>query len=232
MLWTVALEKGSLLLLNFCYYYIVISGAFVFGVGWALSGLCPAPSVVSIGRGDLGSLFSSLAMLAGFMFVELAKGSPVKQIVNVNSTLALGFMTSFGLIAAAVVGKAAPPSEVSMGLPYLGGPIIGFAVGLKMLLDGQVLGNSGTLKGLVTSAPNYSGRFLFLSGLLISGMVLNFVMPLPPPANPFGHGLTTLGGFLVGVGTAMANGCTSGHGIAGVSRFSKRSLAATGVFFL
>ncbi len=115
---------------------------------------------------------------------------------------------------------------------FLGGTLIGLSIAIMLLFNGQITGISGILGGLIN--PNTiekSWRFIFLLGLVIGGILFH----LWPQAPSVTHNNLTvmpliLGGLLVGFGTRMGNGCTSGHGICGLARFSKRSIIATLVF--
>ena len=111
-----------------------------------------------------------------------------------------------------------------------GGAILGVATVGKLLLSGRVLGISGSFKGTLTEGDLSPWRFAFLGGLVASGMLdaawdpAQVAEPLPGMARIITAGL------LVGAGTGMGNGCTSGHGICGNSRFSVRSMAYTVTF--
>jgi len=111
-----------------------------------------------------------------------------------------------------------------------GGLLIGLASSLYVLGDGRVAGISGIvaspLQALFTRAslrPERT-RLLFLAGLLAAPWLWRLVAPLPVMTLSAGPGLLVLAGLLVGVGVRMANGCTSGHGVCGLSRLSLRSL--------
>ncbi len=110
-----------------------------------------------------------------------------------------------------------------------GGALIGLSVMLLLLVNGRIAGISGILGG-VLSAPDRSWRRFFVAGLLGGGAIAEVVHPTA--LGPVAASLPTLAvaGALVGVGTRLAHGCTSGHGVCGVSRLSTRSLAATGIF--
>jgi uncharacterized membrane protein YedE/YeeE len=115
----------------------------------------------------------------------------------------------------------------------IGGVLIGLAVALMMLLNGRLAGISGIVGGLlVPKADGVIWRLAFVAGLvlgalayiLVSGGPLTVNVLASPPA-------IVLGGLLVGFGTRMGSGCTSGHGLCGLALLSRRSAAATAVFF-
>jgi uncharacterized membrane protein YedE/YeeE len=113
-----------------------------------------------------------------------------------------------------------------------GGLLIGSAALLLMVANGRIAGVSGIAGGLWTAARgDRAWRWLFVVGL-VSGcamvIALGVRQPLPRPQFPVA--LLVLAGLLVGYGTALASGCTSGHGVCGLARWSTRSLAATATF--
>ncbi len=114
----------------------------------------------------------------------------------------------------------------------LGGVIIGGAVSLMLLLNGRVTGISGIINGTLTPVKGDSAwRILFVAGLVLGGFVLRFIEPEVFSGQlSTGLGTTIVAGLLVGFGTAMGSGCTSGHGVCGISRMSPRSLVATLAF--
>ncbi len=111
-----------------------------------------------------------------------------------------------------------------------GGLAIGLATALYLLGTGRVAGIAGIvaspLRALMRGAPwrPEVGRLLFLLGLLASPWAWQWVAPWPAARVDVGTGALVLAGLLVGVGVRMGNGCTSGHGVCGLSRFSLRSL--------
>ena len=112
-----------------------------------------------------------------------------------------------------------------------GGALIGISASILLLFNGRVAGISGILGGLVRPrAEETSWRALFIVGLLIGGVVLYLVRPASFGAAPVSLPLAIVAGVLVGFGTRLGSGCTSGHGVCGLSRFSGRSLAATMTF--
>lgn len=128
----------------------------------------------------------------------------------------------------------------------IGGLLIGGAASLYVLLNGRVLGISGILGGalgdLLGGPPGAAGRDLPWRVALLAGIVLGplgfaaaggAVPGLTAPLSfPAGLPALVAGGLLVGFGTRLGNGCTSGHGVCGLSRGSPRSLAATATFFV
>lgn len=114
----------------------------------------------------------------------------------------------------------------------IGGTIIGLAAALLLLFNGRICGISGIFGGLLSAKRDDTlWRFLFVAGLLTGGMLLRFVYPQAFNIQ-IDHSATAivLAGLLVGVGTRMGSGCTSGHGICGIGRLSPRSLVASLVF--
>ena len=113
-----------------------------------------------------------------------------------------------------------------------GGVLIGLSATLLLWLNGRVAGVSGVLGGvLLPKAGDVAWRVAFLAGLVMAGgLYLTFVPGAPQPRTDFPKGALIAAGLLVGFGTRLGNGCTSGHGICGLARFSKRSLWAVLVF--
>ncbi len=121
------------------------------------------------------------------------------------------------------------PSEWIRALA--GGALIGVSATLMLAFNGRVAGISGIAGGLVVpTAGDVRWRALFVGGLLVGGLAALLTMPGAFGAGPAGLGTTVIAGLLVGVGTRVGNGCTSGHGICGISRLAPRSLAATVTF--
>lgn len=114
----------------------------------------------------------------------------------------------------------------------LGGALIGIAVSLMLLWNGRVTGVSGIVNGaLEPVAGDMLWRVLFVAGLIAGGLVLRLLNP-QVFAGQLDTGLasTAAAGLLVGFGTVLGSGCTSGHGVCGISRLSPRSLVATATF--
>ena len=113
-----------------------------------------------------------------------------------------------------------------------GGILIGLAASLLLLCNGRIAGISGIMGGLInaTKAEVY-WRLAFLMGIVVGSFLLQHTQPdLYRPREHFPIWLLASGGFLVGFGTRMGNGCTSGHAICGIARLSLRSIAATVTF--
>jgi hypothetical protein len=114
---------------------------------------------------------------------------------------------------------------------FVGGLLIGLVVALMLLLNGRVAGISGIVGGLLTlRAGDKIWRAAFVAGLVLSALAyvstadvpVAVVAPLPA---------VVAGGLLVGFGARLGSGCTSGHGLCGMARLSRRSMAATATFF-
>lgn len=112
-----------------------------------------------------------------------------------------------------------------------GGALIGASASLLLLRTGRVAGISGIVGGLLAPARGETAwRAWFVGGLLAGGLVLRLLRPASFGAGVVPLPLVILAGLLVGFGTRLGNGCTSGHGVCGLSRRSGRSLAATLTF--
>lgn len=118
-------------------------------------------------------------------------------------------------------------------LPLLGGALIGAAASLLLALNGRVAGVSGIVSGLLLPKSGEAmWRAWFMAGLLLGGAALWALRPGLFGATSSPAELVVLAGLLVGLGTRLGSGCTSGHGVCGISRLSKRSLVATATFML
>lgn len=117
-------------------------------------------------------------------------------------------------------------------LAAIGGALVGLSAVLMMALNGRIAGVSGILSGTFTQpAGERLWRFLFVIGIIIGGALpvwLDAGLKAPLPAASIG--LAVVGGLVVGFGTGLGSGCTSGHGICGISRLSRRSILATLTF--
>ena len=126
--------------------------------------------------------------------------------------------------------------ELTEFTPYaglLGGMLIGLAAVLLMATSGRIMGASGIFAGLLTLEFNstFAWRALFVGGMLIGTAWTGLFLGTSSTLKFEGHHLATaVGGLLVGAGTLLGSGCTSGHGICGIARLSPRSIAATLIF--
>lgn len=112
----------------------------------------------------------------------------------------------------------------------VGGALIGLAASIALLAHGQIAGISGMLGRLFAADGGRDFRVPFLIGLVATGIAAAFVAPSAIGAAVRGTPLLAIAGVLVGVGTALGNGCTSGHGVCGLSRGSGRSLIGVMTF--
>jgi uncharacterized membrane protein YedE/YeeE len=110
----------------------------------------------------------------------------------------------------------------------IGGVVIGIAAALLVLVNGRVAGISGIVGGmLLPRAGDFAWRLAFVAGLLLAPLAYAAIAALPAITIEAGYPMLIAAGLLVGIGTRFAGGCTSGHGVCGLSRLSPRSLAAT-----
>ena len=113
----------------------------------------------------------------------------------------------------------------------LGGALIGLSAAMLMILSGRLAGVSGILGGALTSSADRAWRVAFILGLIVAA-ILAPLLGAPQPARLASSNLVLFAaaGLLVGFGSRMGNGCTSGHGVCGLARLSMRSIVATLVF--
>jgi hypothetical protein len=116
--------------------------------------------------------------------------------------------------------------------PILGGALIGLSASMLLLGDGKIAGVSGILAGALSARRgDFAWRVLFVAGLVSGGVAVRLLAPgalaLAAPLPLLAYAAA---GVLVGWGTRLGNGCTSGHGVCGISRASRRSLLATCTF--
>ena len=112
-----------------------------------------------------------------------------------------------------------------------GGMLIGLAAALFVLLNGRIAGISGVLGGLLTPVRgDVMWRVAFVGGIVVAPLAYSLFLTLPPVQIDANYAALVAAGLLVGVGTRYGAGCTSGHGVCGLSRLSLRSLAATAMF--
>lgn len=114
------------------------------------------------------------------------------------------------------------------GSAAIGGVIIGIAVAMFAFVNGRIAGVSGVVGGLLRPAPgDLAWRLAFVAGLIAAPVVYAIVAASPPVVIEAGYPTLVVAGLLVGIGTRYGAGCTSGHGVCGISRLSPRSIVAT-----
>lgn len=115
----------------------------------------------------------------------------------------------------------------------VGGMIIGVAVSVLIFFNGRIAGVSGIIGGIYKSkAGDMSWRFAFLLGLLIAPLFWQLFLKMPEIHIDASYGLLAFAGLIVGFGARYGSGCTSGHGVCGISRMSSRSILATFMFMM
>ena len=114
----------------------------------------------------------------------------------------------------------------------IGGGLIGLSAVLLMLLTGRVAGISGIFGGCLGFGINDKGwRIAFVAGLILAPLIASWIgYAMPSPQMPASWAVVIAAGLLVGFGTRLGGGCTSGHGICGIARLSGRSITATAIF--
>lgn len=112
-----------------------------------------------------------------------------------------------------------------------GGALIGLAAAVLWVGDGRIAGISGILGGLATASGSDIGwRVTFLAGLIVAPVIYVLAVGIPVVSIATGRLALVAGGLLVGFGTRLGGGCTSGHGVCGIARLSRRSITATALF--
>ena len=116
----------------------------------------------------------------------------------------------------------------------IGGALIGLSAVLLMLSTGRIAGISGIFSGLLNMRGEDKGwRIAFLAGLLLAPVIAGLIgYGMSAPKLPSSWAVIVVAGLLVGFGTRLGGGCTSGHGICGIARLSPRSVAATVIFLV
>lgn len=114
---------------------------------------------------------------------------------------------------------------------FVGGLLIGASATILLAFNGRIAGISGMVNGALTFARAEQWRWWFIGGMLGGGALYEYALaPQPTPISTFAPWAMVMGGFIVGFGTRMGNGCTSGHGVCGLGRLSGRSLVAVITF--
>ena len=124
-------------------------------------------------------------------------------------------------------------TEFTPWLSLAGGVLIGISATLLMALHGRIAGMTGILTGLIPPlSSDWSWRLAFLVGAILAPLVFITLGGTVPFAVPASLNVLAIGGLIVGVGVYFGSGCTSGHGVCGIARFSPRSITATIVFMI
>ena len=124
-------------------------------------------------------------------------------------------------------------AEVNWIAALAGGMLIGLSATILLAFDGRIAGISGIINGALKFTKEENWRWLFIAGMLAGGFLYEYVLaPSPTPLSSFAPVAMIVGGLLVGFGTRMGNGCTSGHGVCGLGRLSFRSLVAVITFLI
>ena len=223
----------------------LVGGSALFGVGWAMGGYCPTPPMSAMVTGDPHYVVFAVGLLAGLALHNLVARAPPAAGGGAWTDYALSGAVAALPLVASYLGptyfpvrtlRAAEALQV-WPLPWsaAGGALIGLGAATLLHFNGRILGACGIFARLLRPTPvrARAGELAFTVGILLGGVLLAryFSVALSyPPYPDRSLGWIALGGFLEGVGTASANGCTSGHGICGLARFSKRSAVAVGAF--
>ncbi len=124
-------------------------------------------------------------------------------------------------------------TEFTPYLSLLGGVLIGLSATLLMALNGRIAGMTGILSGIIPPlSHDWEWRAAFLAGAILTPMLFVLAGGTIAFAVPISTAALVVGGLIVGVGVSFGSGCTSGHGICGMARFSPRSIVATVVFMI
>jgi uncharacterized membrane protein YfcA/uncharacterized membrane protein YedE/YeeE len=186
---------------------------------------------------DLGPYWNLGMLSTGTAIAGSVAGSRLCAKLS-QSQLRRGFAVFVGAVGVFMLAMQLPHAWIAnvrllsgFSAPLVGGAVIGLAAAMLWLLNGRIAGVSGIAGGLLPAARgDRLWRALFLLGLAVGGLAMSRTW-----SGAFEHATAPLstvvvGGLLVGFGTALSNGCTSGHGVCGVSRLSSRSLVAVGSF--
>jgi uncharacterized membrane protein YedE/YeeE len=217
----------------------LVLGSVIFGAGWALGGFCPGPSIAGLITGHPNFVAFSYGMYTYFMIGHIWKARKSEGNSHWMLTLALGAVpASFYFVGPMIFPSEGviSPNSWPVSASLLGG----FGIALPMIIfyqfNGRVLGLCGLWRDILdveVSANSRLPQLLFFAAFMAGGIVTQLVAPESFSFPPYqGRNLIWIfvGGFLVALGTTWANGCTSGHGIAGMSRLSIRSLIAVPAF--
>ncbi|MCO4747026.1 MAG: YeeE/YedE family protein [Proteobacteria bacterium] len=215
----------------------LVVGSLMFGIGWAMGGFCPGPSVAGMITGNPNFVAFSYGMYAFFVVRHLL--NPAEGDRHWGLSLALGLCPAVFYVVGPTLfplqdahRTVSWPVHLSIG----GGLGIALASILMLQFNGRVLGLCGLWRNILDVDQSTISRLphvLFFSAFLLGGVVTYLVAPESfayPPHSERHLFWIFLGGVITGLGTTWANGCTSGHGISGMARLSPRSLVAVPMF--
>ncbi len=118
-----------------------------------------------------------------------------------------------------------------LGAALLGGVLIGISATVMLLMLGRITGISSIFGSVLQRVAGNAWRWCFLVGLVLGPAIFHYFSDVPVPLpSEAGWPMMLIAGLLVGYGTRLGSGCTSGHGVCGIARLSKRSIAGTGMF--
>lgn len=222
---------------------LVLVGGLTMQAAVATSLLVMAMQSVTGLLGHLGHLdidWTIASVITPFAVVGSVIGGRMAGRVEQRS-LRRGFAAFIGVVGVLILGLQLMPPVLaviasdgdSFVVPLIGGALIGLAAALFWILNGRIAGVSGIAGGLLRGIPgDRAWRTLFLVGLVAGGLLMRALLPSAFEATSSSPAMLVAAGLFVGVGTTLANGCTSGHGVCGASRLSPRSMVATGSFML
>jgi uncharacterized protein len=124
-------------------------------------------------------------------------------------------------------------ANVNWVTALIGGILIGLSATLLLAFNGRIAGISGIVNGAIAFSKQEVWRWIFILGMLLGGILYEYgLASQPTPPATLTPWAMIIGGFLVGFGTRMGSGCTSGHGVCGLGRLSMRSLVAVITFMM
>lgn len=217
----------------------LVLGSAIFGAGWALGGFCPGPSVSGLVTGHPNFVAFSYGMYVYFAFGHILNTRKSKGDRHWVLTLVLGVVPAALYFVGPTIFPSdgvIPPLTWPVSASLLGGLGIALASIIMYQFNGRALGVCGIWRNILNvevSAKSRLPQLLFFVAFMAGGVVVQLMAPESfalPPYESRNLIWIFIGGVLVALGTNWANGCTSGHGIAGAARLSVRSLVAVPIF--